>query len=88
MYIHTKQITQRQTAMTKADILKNVKAGLTAKSEKAIADKAIAIGSKVTLKGGVALVQNLYFSEWFGEWQMDVWFKDCLIKNVSVLKAV
>ncbi len=74
--------------MTKADVLKNVKARLTAKSEKAVADKAIAIGSKVTLKGGAALVQNLYFSEWTGEWLMDVWFKESLIKNVSVLKAV
>jgi hypothetical protein len=74
--------------MANTNVLEKVKARLTAKSEKAIADKAIAIGSKVPLKGGVALVQDLYLSEWSGEWQMDIWFKDCLIKNVSVLKAV
>ena len=74
--------------MTNTNVLEKVKARLTAKSEKAISDKAIAIGSKVTLKGGVALVQNLYLSEWSGEWQMDVWFKESLIKNISVLKAV
>ena len=74
--------------MTNTNVLEKVKARLTAKSEKAIADKAIAIGSKVTLKGGAALVQNLYFSEWSGEWLMDIWFKESLIKNVSVLKAV
>jgi hypothetical protein len=74
--------------MANTNVLEKVKARLTAKSEKAITDKAIAIGSKVTLKSGVALVQNLYLSEWSGEWQMDIWLKDCLIKNVSVLKAV
>jgi hypothetical protein len=74
--------------MANTNVLEKVKARLTAKSEKAIVDKAIAIGSKVTLRGGSALVQNLYFSEWSGEWQMDIWFKESLIKNVSVLKAV
>lgn len=74
--------------MANTNVLEKVKARLTAKSEKAIADKAISIGSKVTLKGGVALVQNLYFSEWSGEWQMDIWFKESFVKNVSVLKVV
>ena len=74
--------------MKTADVLQKVKEKLTAKSEKAIEEKAIAIGSKVTLKNGSAIVQDLYFSEWSGEWQMDIWFKETLVKNVSVLKAV
>ena len=61
--------------MANTNVLEKVKARLTAKSEKAIADKAISIGSKVTLKGGVALVQNLYFSDWSCVWQLDIWFK-------------
>lgn len=74
--------------MKTADVLQKVKERLTAKSEKVIKEKAIAIGSKVTLKNGSAIVQDLYFSEWSGEWQMDIWFKESLIKNISVLKAV
>jgi hypothetical protein len=74
--------------MATTNVLDKVKARLTTKSEKAIADKAIAIGSKVTLKGGSALVQDLYLNEFTGEWQMDIWLKGTFIKNVSVLKAV
>ena len=69
-------------------VLQKVKERLTVKSEEAIKEKAITIGSKVTLKGGSAIIQNLYFSEWTGEWQMDIWYKETLVKNVSVLKVV